>query len=116
MSELILYHNPRWGKSRIAVSLLNEKKINFTIIEYLKTPLSKTEILSLSEKLGRPISQFVRKNEKDFKKNQCEKYLNNNEKMAEMMNRFPKIMERPILVKGKKAVLGRPPEDVLELV
>ena len=100
----------------MAVSLLNEQKINFKIIEYLKKPLSKTEILSLSEKLGKPLSQIVRKNEKEFKQNQCEKFLDSNEKMAEMMNRFPKIMERPILVKGKKAVVGRPPENILELV
>ena len=100
----------------MAVSLLKEKKINFTIIEYLKTPLAKPEIISLSEKLGKPLSQIVRKNEKEFKQNQSEKFLDNNEKIAEMMSRFPKIMERPILVRGKKAVVGRPPENILELV
>ena len=100
----------------MAVSLLKEKKINFTIIEYLKTPLSKAEIKGLSEKLGKPLSQIVRKNEKEFRQNQCEKFLDNNEKIAEMMSRFPKIMERPILVRGKKAVVGRPPENILELV
>ena len=51
----------------MAVSLLKEKKINFTIIEYLKTPLSKAEIKGLSEKLGKPLSQIVRKNEKEFR-------------------------------------------------
>ena len=116
MSELVLYHNPRWGKSRMAVSLLKEKKINFTIIEYLKTPLSKAEIKGLSEKLGKPLSQIVRKNEKEFRQNQCEKFLDDSEKIAEMISRYPKIMERPILVRGKKAVVGRPPENILELV
>ena len=100
----------------MAVSLLKEKKINFTIFEYLKKPLSKAEIISLSEKLGKPLSQIVRKNEKEFKQNQCEKFLDNNEKIAEMMSRFPKIMERPILVRGKKAVVGRSLENILELV
>ena len=98
------------------MSLLNERKIKFTIIEYLKTPLSKTEILSLSKKLGKPLSQIVRKSEKDFKVNQCEDFLNDNEKMAEMIHHFPKIMERPILLKGEKAVIGRPPETILDLL
>ena len=113
---ITVYHNNRWSKSRDVIQLLRDNNIDFTIIEYLKTPLSKAEIISLSEKLGKPLSQIVRKNEKEFKQNQCEKFLDNNEKTAEMMSRFPKIMERPILVRGKKAVVGRPPENILELV
>ena len=60
--------------------------------------------------------EFVRKNEKDFKENKLEKMIYDNNKMAESISKFPKIMERPILVKGDKAVIGRPTENILELL
>ena len=116
MVDCILYHNPRWGKSREAVSLLNENNINYDLVEYLKNPLSATEIMSLSNKLGLNPGEFVRKSEKDFKDNNLNKIITNNDKMAIFMSKFPKIMERPILVKGNKAVIGRPLENILKLV
>ena len=96
--------------------LLKEKDIEFSIVEYLKTPLAKDEIISLSQKLGKPPSEFVRLSEADFKTNQLHKYLQDDKKMAECIEKYPKIMERPILVKGNKAVIGRPPENILSLL
>ena len=116
MVECILYHNPSWGKSREAVSLLNENNINYDLVEYLKNPLSVTEVMSLSNKLGLAPSEFVRKSEKDFKENNLGEIIKDNKKMATSISKFPKIMERPILVKGNKAVLGRPLENILKLV
>ena len=116
MVDCILYHNPRWGKSREAVSLLNEYNINYIIIEYLKNPLSVKEVLSLSNRLGLDPGEFVRKSENDFKENNLDKIITDKNKMAIFISKFPKIMERPILVKGDKAVLGRPPENILKLV
>jgi len=116
MPDLILYHNPRWSKSRGAVSLLKEYNLDFSIVEYLKTPLTPSEIISLSKKLGKAPSEFVRKNEADFKNNDLAKQLDDDHKMAEAIAKFPKIMERPIAVKGDKAVIGRPPENVLSLL
>jgi len=98
------------------VSLLEENGVEFTKIEYLKTPLNKDEILSLSKKLGLPPSGFVRKNESDFKENNFSEILNKDEALAEAMEKYPKIMERPIAVQGEKAVIGRPPENVLTLL
>jgi arsenate reductase len=98
------------------VSLLNENKINYTIVEYLKNPLGVDDVLLLSKKLGMDPGEFVRKNEKDFKENKLEKMIYDNNKMAESISKFPKIMERPILVKGDKAVIGRPTENILELL
>ena len=60
--------------------------------------------------------EFVRKNERDFKENKLEKVMYDNYKMAESISKFPKIMERPILVKEEKAIIGRPPENILKLV
>ena len=98
------------------MSLLNENKINYTVVEYLKNPLGVDDVLLLSKKLGMDPGEFVRKNEKDFKENKLEKMIYDNNKMAESVSKFPKIMERPILVKGDKAVIGRPPENILELL
>ena len=74
------------------------------------------DVLLLSKKLGMDPGEFVRKNEKDFKENKLEKMIYDNNKMAESISKFPKIMERPILVKGDKAVIGRPTENILELL
>ena len=96
--------------------LLEQNGVEFTKVEYLKTPLNRNEILSLSNKLGMAPSEFVRKNEASFKENNFGEILNDNEAMAVAIEKFPKIMERPIAVKGEKAVIGRPPENVLTLL
>ena len=98
------------------MSLLKDKNIDFTIVEYLKTPLTEDEVMSLSKKLGKPLSDFVRRSERDFKDNQLNQFLGDNNKMAECVAKFPKIMERPIFVKGDRAVIGRPPEQILLLL
>ena len=98
------------------MSLLKERGVEFTKVEYLKNPLNRDEILSLSNKLGIAPSGFVRKNEASYKENNFREILNDDLAMAEAMEKFPKIMERPIAVKGTKAVIGRPPENVLTLL
>ena len=90
------------------MSLLNENKINYTLVEYLKNPLDVEGVLLLSKKLGLDPGEFVRKNEKDFKENNLDAIIHDNNKMAIFISKFPKIMERPILVKGEKAVIGDP--------
>jgi len=83
----------------------------------LKAVPSGSDFQSLAQKLGKRPSEFVRKGEVDFKDNGIADILNNDEKMFKAMNQFPKIMERPIVVKGaNKAVIGRPPENVLGLL
>ena len=98
------------------MSLLEESGVEFTKVEYLKNPLNKDEILSLSNKLGMAPSGFIRKREASYIENNLEEISNNNEAMAEAIEKFPKIMERPIAVKGAKAVIGRPPENILTLL
>ena len=98
------------------MSLLEQNGVEFTKVEYLKNPLNRDEILSLSNKLGMAPSGFVRKNEASYKENNFGEILNDDQAMAEAMEKFPKMMERPIVVKGKKAIIGRPPENVLTLL
>ncbi len=98
------------------MSLLEQKNINFTIVEYLKTPLTKEEILSLAQKLGKRPKDFIRRTESDFKDNNVKSLVDDDLRLAEAMEQYPKIMERPIYVSGDTAVVGRPPEEILSLV
>ena len=96
--------------------LLKQKNIEFQLVEYIKFPLSKDQVLALSKKLNKRPKEFVRKSEKSFKENNMLKYLEDDDKMAFYISQFPKIMERPIFIKIDKAVIGRPVEKVLELL
>ena len=98
------------------MKLLNDNNVDFDIVEYLKDPLSKDEILLLSKKLGKRPKDFIRTSEKDFKDNNVESFINNDQALANAMEELPKIMERPIFVVGKNAVVGRPPENILTLL
>ena len=95
---------------------MRDNGIEPKIIEYLKNIPSESDFRGLSEKLRKGPAEFVRKGEADFKKNGIADILDNDEKTFKAMNQFPKIMERPIVVKSNKAVIGRPPENVLDLI
>ena len=116
MNEYIIYHNPRCSKSRQTLQLLRDAGIEPTIVEYLKTPLAKDQLRNISQLLGLRPKDFVRKIENDFKDNDLSRFLEDDEKIIEAMSLFPKIIERPIVVLGEKAVIGRPPEKVQKLI
>ena len=108
-----LYHNPRCGKSREALALLEGKEVE--VVEYLKNSLTAEELKSLIAKIGISPFELIRKGEAAFKENYKGKDLSDDEWIAAMI-KFPKLMERPILEKEDKAIVGRPPEDILELL
>ena len=114
MAEYIIYHNPRCSKSRETLNLLEEAGVNPTVVEYLKNPLSKSEVLDLLEKFGGEPQAFVRTKEAVFKENDIA--IESKEQIAEAITNHPVLMERPLVVKGSKAVFGRPPENVRELL
>ena len=116
MKEFIIYHNPRCSKSRQTLQLLREAGIEPTIVEYLKTPLVKEGLKNISQLLGLRPKDFVRKTEKDFKDNHLSERLDDDDKIIEAMSLFPKIIERPIVVSGDEAVIGRPPENAQKLI
>lgn len=113
--SLKIYHNPRCSKSRNSFNLLTEHGLEFETIEYLKTPLTKEELTILLKQLGIPAKDLIRKGEKDFKDNFKGKELSE-EQWVEAMLTYPKLIERPIVVKGNKAVIGRPIENVIDLI
>lgn len=113
--SLLLLHNPRCSKSRAALALLEERGVEFVLREYLKDPLSRAELESLAERLGRPPGEFVRRNESAFGEAGLDAKSTDDE-ILDAMAESPILMERPILVRGDRAAIGRPPEDVLALV
>ncbi|MDN7138549.1 arsenate reductase (glutaredoxin) [Pseudidiomarina sp. 1ASP75-14] len=116
MSEVSIYHNPRCSKSRQTLALLEDKGIKPQVIEYLKEPLTAEDIQGLLRKLG-----FVSARELMRSKEEAYKELNlkdeeDESKLIEAMLSHPKLIERPIVSKGSKARLGRPPEAVEEIL
>jgi len=110
-----IYHNPRCRKSRETLELINKKGIDPTIVLYLQDPISKTELKSLLSKLKMKASEIVRKTEKLYKEEYKGKTITEDKWIKILVNN-PKLIERPIVVKGKRAILGRPPENVLDLI
>ena len=114
-SVVTIYHNPRCSKSRKALELLRENGIEPNIVEYLKTPPDKATLQKITKMLGVKAEQIVRKGENTFKQNFAERSLSEDQ-WLEALVQYPILIERPIVVKGTRAVLGRPPENALDLL
>ncbi|SNT10534.1 arsenate reductase [Ekhidna lutea] len=112
---ITIYHNPRCSKSRQTLGLIEEKGHDFVVKEYLKNTPTKEELTKVIGLLGIKPDQLIRKGESDFKDNFKGKELSD-EEWIDAMIAYPKLIERPIVIKGDKAVLGRPPENVLTLL
>ena len=110
-----IWHNNRCSKSRNTLNIIQEKNEDVEIINYLETPPSKAEIKEVLKMLGVSAEEIVRKGEAEFKENYKGKNLSEDQ-WIEAMIKFPKLIERPIVIKGNKAVIGRPPENVLKLI
>ncbi|WP_457596539.1 arsenate reductase (glutaredoxin) [Hydrogenimonas sp.] len=113
--EVIIWHNPRCSKSREALKLLQEKGIEPKIYKYLDEHPTKEQIVELLKMLGARPRDIMRTKEKLYKELGL-KDVEDDEKLIEAMVEHPRLIERPIVVENGKAVLGRPPEKVLELV
>ncbi len=113
MNYFTLYHNPRCSKSREALNILKQHHIEPMIIEYLKTPLSYSQIKALREHFN--LKDFVRYHEPIFKTLQLD--LNEEDRILHAMSsEAPILMQRPILTYGECAVIGRPVENILRLL
>lgn len=112
---MIIYHNPRCRKSREGLAYLQEKGQEFEVREYLKDPLNEGEMTDLVAKLGIQAKELVRKGEQIFKDQFKGKDLSEKEWVQAMVTN-PKLIERPIIEKGNKAVVGRPKEEIDKLL
>ena len=109
-----ILHNPRCSKSRTTLNIILENNIQPTIRLYLDDPLSIGEIKDLLIKLNTTADQIVRKNEEIYKKLNLKD--SNQDLLIEKISKNPILLERPIVVNGNKAILGRPPENVLKII
>ncbi|CAM3959289.1 hypothetical protein CCOS865_02657 [Pseudomonas reidholzensis] len=116
MTDLTLYHNPRCSKSRGALELLEARGLTPTIVRYLETPPDAATLAALLGKLGIAPRQLLRSGEDDYKALDLGNPALTDAQLIAAMAEHPKLIERPILVAGDKAVIGRPPEKVLEIL
>ncbi len=110
-----LYHNPRCSKSRQALQILEEKGETIEVVRYLDNPPTAQELKQVLELLGIKAIDLVRKNEAEWKENYKGKNLSE-EEIINALIAHPKLIERPIAINGTHAVIGRPPEKVLEIL
>ncbi|VXC83825.1 arsenate reductase (glutaredoxin) [Pseudomonas sp. 9Ag] len=116
MTDLILYHNPRCSKSRNALELLEQRGLTPSVIRYLETPPSADELRQILARLGISPRQLLRSGEEEYKTLNLTDPTLTDEQIIDAMVAHPKLIERPILVVGDAAVIGRPPEKVLEIL
>ena len=113
--SITILHNPRCSKSRQTLALVEEQGAELTVREYLKEPLSADELSSLIAALGITPIELVRTKEEEFKLAGLTKE-SSADALIDAMVEFPKLMERPVVINGDKARIGRPPEHVLEIL
>ncbi len=110
-----IYHNPRCRKSREGLTLLENSGKEFEVIKYLETPVTESELRDVIEKLEISPIDLVRKNEAIWKSDYKGRSLSDDE-IIKAMTENPKLIERPIVINGNKAVVGRPPEQILTII
>ncbi len=116
MSVYKIFHNPRCSKSRQTLKLLEDNNCEIEIINYLEIDLDVLLIKDTLEKLSLKPRDILRKSEQDYKNNNLKREDFSDNELIDYMIKYPKLIERPIVIKEDRAVLGRPPENVLELI
>jgi len=115
LSTIKIYHNPRCSKSRNAVALLEEKGVDAEVVKYLDTPPSKEELVEILKMLGISARELMRTKE-DIYKELGLKDVSDEDVLIEAMVTNPKLIERPIVIKDGKAAIGRPIENIIEIL
>lgn len=115
MEQVIIWHNNRCSKSRDSLSYLQDSNQNTTVFEYLKTPPTLEDINYVLEKLQIPAEELIRKGEEVYKSNFKDKKFSE-EEWRKILVQHPVLIERPIVIKGNLAVIGRPLEKVIDLL
>ena len=116
MGTVTIFHNPRCSKSRSSLAILNEQGLETEIRLYLENPPNAKELTSILAMLGISARELLRKGEPDYKAlNLADPGVSDTE-IIQAMTEYPKLIERPIVIKDGKATIGRPPELILELI
>ena len=112
---ITIYHNNRWKKSRETLQLLRDNGHEPNIIEYLKTPPNVNELYDICNKLDKKPNEIIRKGEKEYKLEKIH-VIDMDDELIKAMEKHPKLIERPIVIRGDRGIIGRPPENVLKLL
>ncbi len=116
MSDTTIFHNPRCSKSRATLSLLEEKGVTPTVVKYLETPPTKETLLQILDGLNLNPRQLMRTHEKEYTENNLSDEALTRDELIDAMIAYPKIIERPIVIKDGKVAIGRPPENILDIL
>ena len=116
MSAFKIFHNSRCSKSRQALQILQDSSCDIEIFNYLETDLDVSLLKDVLKKLSPKPRDILRTSEQDYKDNNLEEDNLSDDDLIDYMIKHPKLIERPIVIKGQMAVLGRPPENILELL
>ena len=117
MSDKVqIFYNPNCSKCRLTMDILNDKGVQTTVIEYLSTPPNTTELNEVLNLLGLNPRELMRKHEAPYKENKLDNPDLSREQLIQAMIDNPILIERPIIINGNKATIGRPPERVLDIL
>ena len=112
----VIYHNPRCSKSRAAMELLTEKGMEINVVKYLDTPPDKAALLELLALLKLEPRELMRKGEQEYKDNNLADDSLSRDELIDAMLKFPKLIERPIVIKDGKAAIGRPIQNIIDIL
>lgn len=116
MPNVVIYHNPRCSKSRQSLQLLRDHGVEPTVVEYLQTPPSADELAKILQLLGLTPRELMRTKEADYRDNRLDDPSLTDSALIDAMVKHPILIERPIVVHDNKAVIGRPPENTVEIL
>lgn len=116
MAKVTIYHNPRCSKSRQTLDLLHQHAIEPDVVEYLKTPPDARQLERILDLLGIEPRQLMRRDEAEYRDNGLDDPALSRAQLIQAMVDHPKLIQRPIVISGNRAALGRPPEQVLEIL
>ena len=114
---ITIYHNPHWGSSRNALAVAEEQGVEYEVVLYIKEPPDKETLNKIVKGLEDPVEDLVRKDSK-FKKLELnpEDYIDNPENVIEILLKHKQLLQRPVIVKGNNAIIGRPKERIAEFI
>lgn len=116
METVTIYHNPACSRSRGALAILEERGISHEVVEYLRSPPSRDTLVSFLDKLAEEPAALVRQDKRFSELGLDPSHYTTREKVVELLSAHPELMQRPVVVRGDRAVIARPSEKVLEIL